>query len=75
MAIPICSKVKTPVHAHSNATFDVENDEIFGPANALRRSDCMSKGNGLWGGAKHIQYDTKRYGNRVKKQEGSGSIT
>ena len=41
MAIPICSKVKTPVHAHSNPTLDVENDENFGPAKALRESDCM----------------------------------
>ena len=41
MAEPICSKVKTPVHAHSNPTLDVENDEIVGPANALRESDRM----------------------------------
>lgn len=41
MAVPICSMVKIPVQAHSNPTFDVEKDDIFGPANALRERARM----------------------------------
>ena len=33
--LPICSKVEIPVQTHSNATCDVENDEILMFANAL----------------------------------------
>jgi len=34
MLAAICSTVKIPVQAHSNPTFDVENEKILGPANA-----------------------------------------
>lgn len=40
--VPICRKVKIPVQAHSNATCDVENDDILIPANALKEV-CASQ--------------------------------
>jgi hypothetical protein len=36
VAVPICSKVKIPDHAHSNPTIEVENDdEVFMSIRAL----------------------------------------